>query len=314
MLVSQKKVEVVPYDPMWPKLFEVEAHRARVALGENFIAIHHVGSTSVPGLSAKPKIDMVAEVSDLSKVGPELISLGYVYRGAFNIPLRKSFMLRRPEVKVNFYIFEKDHPEMELMLCFRDHLRSHPKVQEEYQALKFELLTHEASHQKNGAMFVGYTLGKNELIQKILKQTGFDRHRFVFCTHYSEWDKAKYFRQKYFFDRQNIEDPYTWTFNHPDHRHLALYKGSDVIGYAHIEIFAHARAMIRIMAIEESKRNQGHGGILMGFLEKWLKSIGMSIVHVESTPKAWGFYKKNGFKEMAFDDANGEDIALGKGL
>jgi GrpB-like predicted nucleotidyltransferase (UPF0157 family)/GNAT superfamily N-acetyltransferase len=300
------KLQVVPYDFLWPSLFEIEAQKAWAVLGNNCIDIQHVGSTSVMGLAAKPKIDMVASVKNLHKVS-NLEQLGYVFRGCFNIPFRKSFMLRKPEVKVNFYIFEHDHPEMKLMIKFRDFLRQSESFRNEYQALKYELLNLESSHVKNNSMFVGYTLGKNYFIQKVLKEAKFLDHRFVFCTHYAEWEQAKFLRQKYFFSPQNIADPYVWTFEHPEHRHFIFYMGVDIIGYAQIEL----PNKLRIIVIDEPWRSKGFGTKFLSLLEKWLKSENKRVINVESSPKALGFYKKNGYQEDRIIDV---DVAMSKEL
>ena len=63
-----EKIEVVPYNPDWPKQFEIEAEKIRGALEDNLIEVHHVGSTSIPGLAAKPRIDIIAEIKDLNKL------------------------------------------------------------------------------------------------------------------------------------------------------------------------------------------------------------------------------------------------------
>lgn len=60
------KVEVVPYDPSWPNIFDIEAKKIKAALGKSFVEIHHVGSTYVPGLAAKPTIDIIACARNLS--------------------------------------------------------------------------------------------------------------------------------------------------------------------------------------------------------------------------------------------------------
>ncbi|WP_371253840.1 phosphotransferase [Orientia tsutsugamushi] len=80
------RVEIKPYDPNWPHIFEKEAPLIRQALMDNCIAIHHVGSTSVPGLAAKPKIDIIAVVRNLFFDKLQLEAVWYKYRGGFNIP------------------------------------------------------------------------------------------------------------------------------------------------------------------------------------------------------------------------------------
>ena len=87
-------VRVVPYDVRWPAQYVIEAHHIRRALGNVAVAIHHIGSTSVPGLSAKPVIDILVEVNGLADVDtrtPAVESLGYEAKGEFGIPGRRYF-------------------------------------------------------------------------------------------------------------------------------------------------------------------------------------------------------------------------------
>src|SRR5438552_10266127 len=89
-----KQIDVVPYDPNWPMLFELESAAIKKELGDNCVAIHHIGSTSVPGLAAKPKIDMIAVVRDPENLIEKLEMIGIQYRGEFNIPLHYGFSKR----------------------------------------------------------------------------------------------------------------------------------------------------------------------------------------------------------------------------
>lgn len=152
-----------------------------------------------------------------------------------------------------------------------------------------------------------------------LNQAECNKYKLVLCTHDSEWDAVKHFRQKYFFGPHNIDDPYTWTFNNPQHKHLVLYQNSKIIGYAHIQLWPNERAAIRIIVIDEAKRNNNFGSKFLHLCEKWLKSQGYKSIHAESNPAALSFYKKNGYVEMPFNDPDGykgciEDIAVGKKL
>src|SRR5437016_5484230 len=90
-LADTKKIIVTPYNPDWPFIFEREALKIKEALGANCIAIHHVGSTSVPGLPAKPIIDMIAVIKNPEKAIQSLESLGFKYKGEYNIPMRLYF-------------------------------------------------------------------------------------------------------------------------------------------------------------------------------------------------------------------------------
>lgn len=314
-----EKVNVVSYDPQWPLTFEKEAAKIKSKLGNNCLHIHHVGSTSVPGLAAKPKIDIIAEVKDLVFNHEGLEELDYEYRGGFNLPLRKSFTYRSTDLDVNLHVFEQGDPEVELNLRFRDYLKAHPETRDEYARLKYNLIQEESSHKKEGKMYKGYTLGKNDLIQKILKKSGYNRLRFVLCTHYAEWAAAKNFRNTYFFTPNKMEDPYTWTFNHEDHKHFILYKGIERVGYAHIQLWPEKRAAVRIIVIDKKLRGQNFGSTFMTLIEKWLKFKGFKSIHVESSSAALTFYKKLSYKEMPFNDpdlyeGSPEDTAVGKVL
>ena len=115
-------------------------------------------------------------------------------------------------------------------------------------------------------MYRGYTLGKHDLIQDILNKSGFKRLRFVICTHYTEWSAAKQFRNKYFFEPNKIEDPYTWTFDHKDHKHFILYKGINIVGYAHVQLWQENRAALRIIVIDEKEQGKGYATQVVSFM------------------------------------------------
>lgn len=312
-----KTIEIAPYNTNWPLQYEYEAQKIKKALKKTLVNIHHVGSTSVPELDAKPIIDIIAEVRTLNFEHNALLNLGYDYRGSFNIPLKKTFTARKPDVRINLHIVEQDNPEIELNLLFRDYLRKNKTAKDEYESLKYQLIKKETSHQKNNTFFRGYTLGKYELIQKILKKTGFKKLRFVFCSHYAEWEAAKSYRHKYFFQPNNIDDPYTWTFNHKDHKHFILYKGSTILGYAHIQLWPNYSAALRIIVIDKTMRRQGLGTEFMFLIEKWLKRQGYKSIHSESPPSALNFYKSLGYTPMPFNDpdhyeGSPQDITMGK--
>lgn len=112
-----------------------------------------------------------------------------------------------------------------------------------------------------------------------------------------EWEAARAFRQKYFFDKVPIADPYTWTFD--------LWSGE--------------RAALRIIVIDERIRAQGLGSHLLALCEQWLKERGYEILQTQSSPEAYAFYKKLGYIEMPFNDPDGYeggpcDIDLRKSL
>ncbi|MBM4210999.1 MAG: GNAT family N-acetyltransferase [Gammaproteobacteria bacterium] len=313
------RVEIKPYDANWPNIFEAEAALIKKALADNCVAIHHVGSTSVPGLAAKPKIDIIAVVRNLVFDKSQLEAIGYKYKGGFNIPLRRSFTIRTADRNINLHVFEENDPEIELNILFRDHLRETPSARDEYALLKYKLIAEESSHEKNNSIYRGYTLGKHDFIQNILKKSGFNKRRFVLCTHHSEWTVAKHFRDTYFFGPNGIEDPYTWTFNHEEHAHLVLYQVTEIVAYAHIQFWPDQRAAIRIIATDENKRNQNSASVFLTLIEKWLRSLGIKSIHAESRQSSLRFYLKNGYTEMPFNDpenheSDPNDVPVGKVL
>jgi GrpB-like predicted nucleotidyltransferase (UPF0157 family)/ubiquinone/menaquinone biosynthesis C-methylase UbiE len=136
-------IEVVPYNPAWPALFEEERRRIEAALGEWVQGgIEHVGSTSVPGLAAKPVIDIMVGVANLEEAQgafADVASLGYLYA-----PYKSDFMhwFCKPSVDVrthHLYLMEKGHPEWQAHIAFRDYLRNHPETAQAYENLKLDL-------------------------------------------------------------------------------------------------------------------------------------------------------------------------------
>ena len=314
-----KEIQVVPYDPNWPHIFEKEAKLIRQALGDNCLAIHHIGSTAVPGLAAKPKIDMIVEVKTITRAVNPMGSLGYVYKGESNIPMRAYFNNKMPKDPFHIHMYEQSHPEIELNLYFRDYLRKHTNKRDEYARLKEELIQDESSFTKENSPFTNYTLRTGEFIRKFLREAGFNSIRMLKCNDTTEWQSAKHFRDTYFFGPHGIEDPYTWTFNHSEHAHLVLYQGTEIVAYAHIQFWLDQRAAIRIIATDENKRNQRFGSRFLTLIEKWLKSLGVKSIHAESRQSSLRFYLKNGYTNMPFDDpenheSDPNDIPVGKVL
>jgi GrpB-like predicted nucleotidyltransferase (UPF0157 family)/predicted GNAT family acetyltransferase len=315
---KSKNIEVVPYDSNWPRIFETEAALISQALGDNCLEVHHVGSTSVPGLSAKPKIDIIAVVKSGEASIGSLEKADLTYRGEFNIPCQFGFT-KRGKNKVNLHVFEENHPEIDLNLMFRDYLRSHPQVRDDYARLKEDLLKDQSSFMRENSHFAKYTLRKGDFIRGVLKEAGFNRMRILKCNDNTEWAAAKNFRDKYFFGPHGIDDPYTWTFNHPEHAHLAFYQGTEIIGYVHIQFWPESRAAIRIIAVDDDKRGQNAGSQFLTLTEKWLKGLKIKSIHAESRATSLGFYRKNGYLDMPFNDPESHehdpnDIPVGKVL
>jgi len=129
-----------PYSPRWPEAFAEGARRIRSLLEGEVVAIHHIGSTAVPGLPAKPIIDLLPVVRDIERVDARaaaMASAGYRAWGAWGLPGRRYFTrdeggLRRE----NVHIFQEGSPEIARHLAFRDYLRAHRGVRDEYARVK----------------------------------------------------------------------------------------------------------------------------------------------------------------------------------
>jgi GrpB-like predicted nucleotidyltransferase (UPF0157 family) len=140
--VRDAHVELVQYDPAWPAAFEAE--RRRLAPLLDGAEIHHIGSTAVPGLQAKPVIDMIALVNDLDDLDGLIAALarsGYQYPRAFNATLtgRRFLCYPTPAWRTHHLHLVDDPAELARYLRFRDNLRADPALAGEYAALKLAL-------------------------------------------------------------------------------------------------------------------------------------------------------------------------------
>lgn len=135
------KITVAEYDPCWPQIFAREAKRIRAALGERALQLEHAGSTAVPGLAAKPVIDVVLVVADSREEAsyvPALESAGY--RLCIREPeWFEHRMLKSSQPETNLHVFSNGCPEVERMLIFRDWLRANDADRELYARAKLAL-------------------------------------------------------------------------------------------------------------------------------------------------------------------------------
>ena len=136
-------VRLVAHDPAWPALAKREASRMREALGTILIDVHHIGSTAISGIVAKPVIDLIPVVSDLASLDAaqaQLESLGYSWWGEFGIELRRYCTLDDSGRRlVNAHFYAMGNPQIERHVAFRDYLRAHPEIAREYEDLKIRL-------------------------------------------------------------------------------------------------------------------------------------------------------------------------------
>ena len=160
-------IQIVDYDPEWPRLYEREAERVQSALGDRALLIEHVGSTSVPGLAAKPKIDMllvVANSADESAYIPDIEAAGYVLR-IREPDWYEHRMFKGPDTDINLHIFSSGCREIDRMLLFRDWLRSNESDRRLYERTKRELARNNWKYMQN------YADAKTTVVEEILART-----------------------------------------------------------------------------------------------------------------------------------------------
>lgn len=157
-------VTLVEYDPRWPDLYGREERRIRNALGANVVRIEHTGSTSVPGLAAKPVVDITLAVPDSADEAaylPQLEAAGY--RLAIREPeWFEHRVFKGPDTNVNLHVFSAGCEEIDRMVRFRDHLRSNEDDRELYERTKRELAQREWKYVQN------YADAKTDVIRGIM--------------------------------------------------------------------------------------------------------------------------------------------------
>ncbi|WP_310482227.1 GrpB family protein [Chamaesiphon sp. VAR_48_metabat_403] len=167
-----RKVEVVPHNLQWKSNFDTESQYITNALGENAIAIHHIGSTAIATIYAKPIIDFLVEVKSINQVDDrnlEMESIGYEVMGEFGIKDRR-FFRKDNQLGIrthHIHIFEINSAQITRHLAFRDYMLAHPEAAQEYSNLKRKL----AAEYPND--IAGYQAGKAEFIKEIDRADGF---------------------------------------------------------------------------------------------------------------------------------------------
>jgi GrpB-like predicted nucleotidyltransferase (UPF0157 family) len=165
-IVLDGQVVLTEYDPQWPALYEREAERIRRILGRRALRLEHVGSTAVPGLAAKPVIDILLVVPDSANepaYASDLEREGYVLR----IREPEEFehrMFKGPDTDVNLHVYSPGAPEIDRLVRFRDFLRSNDAERERYERRKRELATRSWRYVQH------YADAKSGVVESILER------------------------------------------------------------------------------------------------------------------------------------------------
>jgi GrpB-like predicted nucleotidyltransferase (UPF0157 family) len=163
-------IVIVEYDPLWPRLYTQELEKLMAILRPVVTASEHIGSTSVPGLAAKPIIDIMAAVSSpdsvLAYLEP-LEALGYTYIPEYEniLPERRYFNKGEDGIDTyHLHVVEKGKGFWTTHLLFRDYLRSHPETAQQYAALKYDLANRFGNDRDT------YTNSKGEFVQRVVNK------------------------------------------------------------------------------------------------------------------------------------------------
>ncbi len=161
-----RNIYIAEYDPLWIENFNTETEQLKPIFGDLLIEIHHIGSTSIPNMPAKPVIDImpiVTEISAVDTLNSALIALGYEPMGENGIIGRRYFRkgghLNRSH---HIHAYEPNNPEVAKHLDFRDYLKTHPESAKAYADLKRKVA------QANPNDIYGYMDGKHDFIQETI--------------------------------------------------------------------------------------------------------------------------------------------------
>ena len=165
-----RRIVVVPYDPAWPQMFRAEAKILSPIFGPELIELHHIGSTAIVGMHAKPIIDFLPEVRAIEAIDAlngAMIELGYDPRGENGIPGRRYFVKGDDIVRTHHvHVFQSGHPDVARHVDFCAYLNAHPHAADRYSRLKQQLA---AEHPTS---IEDYLAGKTPLIREIDDKAG----------------------------------------------------------------------------------------------------------------------------------------------
>ena len=161
---DKRRVGIVSYDPNWKDMYKEESEKIKNVLSDIIIDIHHVGSTAIPGIKAKPVIDILVEVKDIEGVDQynyKMRELGYEVMGEYGIPKRRFFRKGGNKRTHHIYIFKVGNEEIERHINFKEYMIAHPDKGQEYSKLKEKLANKYTYDVEN------YTNGKSDFIKGI---------------------------------------------------------------------------------------------------------------------------------------------------
>ena len=222
---------IVFHNDSWKEIYETESEAIRENQGDNFVEIHHIGSTSICEVYAKPKIDIALIVNSL-EASKKLNTIEYHFKGCLNIPFRYFYTKRTNTICSHIHAMLPGDPELEGFLIFRNYMNNHHEAREKYSALKIKIKNLlDASGDEQ--LLNKYTLAKNEFITSILKEAGFKGYCMRLVCHNAEHEYE-----------QSVYKSVS-----PDDIRVIFYKGADIIGYAN----ANKNGKINFFTVSENE-------------------------------------------------------------
>ena len=164
---DKRRLGVVSYNPNWKDMYKEESEKIKNVLSNIIIDIHHIGSTAIPGIKAKPVIDILVEAKDIEGVDQynhKMKEFGYEAMGEYGIPKRRFFRRGGNKRTHHVHIFQVGNEEIERHINFKEYLIAHPDKGQEYSKLKEKLVNKYTYDVEN------YTNGKSDFIKEIDKK------------------------------------------------------------------------------------------------------------------------------------------------
>lgn len=263
-MTNLETINVVPYTPLWPSIFQEEAKCIQLAIGPNCIQIHHIGSTAVEGLHAKPIIDMipvVKNIMDVDTTESQMVALGYSAKGEYGILFRRFFT----KPGFNVHVFEQNSTEIDRHLKFRNWMRENPDDKKRYEDLKLklaQLYSHDRFH---------YTLGKERFIADIQMKAGWNGTRAVLALTPHEWQTYHQIRTPNSENLQHLS-------NDGPHFHFVLYHGIHITSAAHLELLPNNTAQFHFLGNATHDPQKRYTHVLFQILQHWLQQRNISIL------------------------------------
>lgn len=315
--MNDVKIEMLPYCEEFAKIFQQESIYISSVLGKNCKAIYHIGSTSIPGLLAKPTIDIVAEVGNILLIdhyNQSMLGIDYVAKGEYGIPFRRYFNKRDNCPTFNLHVFEHGSPEIEKFLTFRNFLCAVPSEKDAYLALKTRLAE---AHPND---MTAYSIGKNLFIQQILEKAGFNK--LCLLHPFSLEDNASFRRihkevcSENFYPFYQLEE---FCDKNKISKQFILNKGVETVGITQLAFLENNSAVLELFEISKIHQNHGYGAYLIEIITKWLNYQNINMLYVYSTKENIGFFQKFGFSYMTLENKNYRGLPsgttrLGKGI